>query len=172
MKNGYTLVGVMVGIALVAAAALVLFGALGNFSILEFRGDRKVHVQQVLFFTANEIQKLEFDLVWSRCNNTCGGGSDCAQSSANPGPSNGPCEVAGQFNEGVSTSNATPDFINRRINWKSEFDDAGKVCVELTKCKIRGGGRLLEFEITAYWKDPDSKVPFQTRTLVARSSRK
>jgi hypothetical protein len=155
-----------VGVALIGLAAWLLSGSIVENRQWGFKADRRVQVTQVLVNTVSEVLNQEFGALRDLCSGP--------PSRFVSQPIDGRCLASdGSFNEGTETqvNPLVPRLFQVRRDWTGAYSNSGKVCLDLVQCQPLAGGRLLEFTIRVYWKDPAAQKPYLSHQMRARKAR-
>ncbi len=163
-----TLVEVLFGALILAAAGGLLYGLIANSFTSEKLIDRQVQVDKILVDTAFKMKSQDLDaLISMNCR------SAAMTPPANPAGYTGVCKAAnGLLETGAPTrASGREGLFERRISWTGIYSDEGKVCLELFVCKKLPGGRLADFTLRAFYASPDAKRKTEQRELKFRRAR-
>ena len=163
-SRGITLVTVLIAFTLVALAAFLLSQVFTGHSRGTARLDRGVRGDQVLTTTAAAIQQMDFEAIVGVCTTR----------SAFSGPVTGSCTAGGKLNPAAVPATGTvtdATTLDVRRGWDGEVNAGGPVCVELTECKRRANGHLVELTFKGYWADSSDDLPLQSRIITLRRTR-
>ncbi len=165
-QHGFSVIAALVGIVLVGIAAWVLSSAVVDNKQWGFKADRRVQVTRIIVDTVSHLMSQEYSYLRQLC---AGPPNRFA-----PTPVSGRCLSAdGSFNMGSeSTPNPlVPRLFDVRRDWMGAFANDGKVCLELVQCRDLAGGRMIDFTVRAYWKDPSGQRQALTHQMQARKAR-
>jgi type II secretory pathway pseudopilin PulG len=164
MKQGLTIVEVLVGIVILTFVSVTAASFFAQMGIFEKRADRAEQVAQILVDTSSVLRRTTYEEVHQ---------SLCLDSGALPGPRQGVCIAGSQFNTApeAPVSDVGVQVTERRRRWNGDFNSDGGVCVEVYQCRVLAADQLIEISLRAYFKNPDSRSNYLTQDLVFRKAR-
>ncbi len=169
-KAGVSLVSVLVGAALVGAGAFLMSELFFQRKVMDERSDRRVIAEQFLMDATNELSNMRFQDFSQECATQPGG------TRWGPAPVQGGCLNGAQFRRtGVETWPTVAPANDRRFERRrlatGEYSEAGVFCVELNQCRAVPESELVDFTLTVYWLDPDSRSGASQRQFTMRRGR-
>jgi hypothetical protein len=158
-RSGMSLPSVLLGLAMVTAAAAILYSSIAYFRAGEKRAEGRVYIQNALLESAAMLRSISFDDLLTVClskgtlNTEVLNASFCLDST-NPSILNSnsnPATGVGQY-ASLSQAKAFDVRLDLRTGRPSL---EGQACIALFKCNEKVINQFMEIQLLGYWTDPD-----------------
>jgi hypothetical protein len=160
---GMSIAVLFLGLAIIGGATMALISLFTGSRQIEKRVDNRVAAQKILSDTIERVTRMPFGVVWQKL---------CVETNAVSQPFSGTCLANGNINPNASTSHwtgvPTPAATELVRRWDGSFQPDGQACVVVSRCTSVAGGFLTDLEFTIYFKDPDSRLKYQSRSFTTR----
>jgi hypothetical protein len=159
--RGMSLVGILVGFAILAGAALILSRTLGSARVADGKLDNQVRGDAILVTTLGTLRNREFKELFDLCETQ---GAFAAEL-------RGSCPSVDGTTIVGNPGGAPASVFEQPLDWDGLASTSPKVCVELSRCQKLASGKILQITLRGYWLSPSSGQKLEERTISFRKTR-
>jgi hypothetical protein len=160
-RSGMSLVGILVGFAILAGAALILSRTLGSARVADGKLDNQVRGDAILVNTLSTLRNLEFQVLLDLCTTRGAFAAELRGSC----PSVDGTKIVG------NPGGAPAGVLELPLGWDGLSSTSPEVCVELSRCQKLASGKILQITLRGYWLSPTSGQKLDERTISFRKTR-